>query len=423
MSRAILLLAAASALGLAAPAVAQHAGHSQPVPAPSPAQDPHAGHRPAAPAETSPQQSEAEPAERRANPHADHAMPTAPAADPHAGHTMPTEEAPQAADPHAEHAMPPVKSADPHAGHAMPQGQASDPHAGHPMPQAQVADPHAGHAMPGMTPTPAPPVAPPPPEAFSGPVHAGATVYDPALFEAKRQEELIDEHGGYVTWMFLADQLEFRAIDGEDGYSWDVQGWYGGDYNKLWLKSEGEGAFDESPEQAEVQALYSRALDPWFNLQVGVRHDFRPAFERTHLVVGVQGLARYWFEVDGALFLSDKGDVTARFEAEYDQRITNKLILQPAVEFDLSAQDVPELGIGSGLTSIEAGLRLRYQFVPEFAPYIGVEYERRFGDTADFARAAGEDVGGWAFLVGLRTWFSAMATRTSLELRLQGEYL
>lgn len=288
---------------------------------------------------------------------------------------------------------------------ARPQQPTADPHAGHEMPQQQGSDPHAGHAMPGMAADDAPPVAPPPPEAFLGPEHAAATIYDPTLFARKRREELIEEHGGFVTSMVLVDQFEYRIRDGHDGYKWDAQGWYGGDYNKLWIKSEGEGEFGESPEQAEVQALYSRALDPWFNLQVGVRHDFRPEPERTHLVLGVQGLAPYWFEVDGSAFLSDKGDLTARFEAEYDQRITNKLILQPAVEFNLAAQEVPEIGIGSGLSSIEAGLRLRYEFVPEFAPYVGVEYERSFGDTADFARGAGEDVGGWSFLVGIRTWF------------------
>ena len=158
--------------------------------------------------------------------------------------------------------MPAEPTADPRAGHAMPQQPTSDPHAGHTMP-----------AMPGMGETAAPPVAPPPPEAFSGPKHAATTIFDRELFLQKREEELIEEHGGYVTWMFLADQLEYRAVDGRDGYKWDLQGWYGGDYDKLWLKSEGEGAFGESPEQAEVQALYSRSIDPWFNLQVGVRHD------------------------------------------------------------------------------------------------------------------------------------------------------
>ena len=283
----------------------------------------------------------------------------------------------------------------------------ADPHAGHGMgatPPGKVNDPHAGHAMPAMTAPDAPPVAPPPPEAFSGPEHPAAIIYDPAQF-AQSREAMINEHGGAVTSMILVDQLEYRTHDGKDGYAWDIQGWYGGDYDRLWLKSEGEGAFGESPEQVEVQALYSRAIDPWFNIQAGIRHDFRPDPERTHLVLGIQGLAPYWFEVGSAVFLSNKGKLTARVEAEYDQRITQKLILQPAIEFDLSAQNVPELGVGSGLSTASAGLRLRYGFVPEFAPYIGVEYERAFGKTADFRRAAAENVGGWNLLAGIRLWF------------------
>ena len=305
---------------------------------------------------------------------------------------------------HEGHTPPPTEQQDPHAGHTIP-AEPTDPHPGHAMPEQPSVDPHAGHDMSEMARPDDPPVMPPPREAFGGPEQAAATVFDPELFERKRQEVLLEEHGGFVTSMLLIDRLEYRARGGRDGYAWDGEGWYGGDYDKLWIKSEGEGAFGDSPEQVEVQALYSRAIDPWFNLQAGLRHDFRPDPQRTHLVLGIQGLAPYWFEVDGSLFLSDKGDLTARFEAEYDQRITNRLILQPAVELDLALQDVPELGIGAGLSSAEAGLRLRYEFVPEFAPYVGVEYERVFGDSADFARAAGEEVGGWSFLVGLRTWF------------------
>jgi copper resistance protein B len=208
-----------------------------------------------------------------------------------------------------------------------------------------------------------------------------------------------------IGYSFLVDRVETRIRDGRDGFEWDAQGWIGGDIDKFWVKTEGEGAFGEKLESAEVQALWSHAIDPWFDLQLGVRHDFRPDPQRTHLVLGIQGLAPYWFEVDAAAFLTNKGDVTARFEAEYDQRITQSLILQPRVEFDLAAQDVAELGIGSGLSTASAGARLRYEFIPEFAPYIGVEYERAFGDTADFRRADGEKAGGWSFLVGLRTWF------------------
>ena len=264
---------------------------------------------------------------------------------------------------------------------------------------------HCTPATPKAAGTASAPVAPPPAAARSGPENAADTVFDPAVMAAKRQTALIAEHGGMTTGRILIDRLEVQARKGRDGYAWEGDAWFGGDYDKLWLKSEGEGDIRGRLGSAEVQALWSRAIRPFFDLQVGVRHDIRPQPDRTHLAVGIQGLAPYWFEIDAAAFLSTKGDLTARVEAEYDQRITNRLFLQPRVELDLAAQDVPEVGVGSGLSAAELGLRLRYQFVPEFAPYVGVGYERSFGDTARFARSAGEDVGGWSFLLGLRAWF------------------
>jgi copper resistance protein B len=208
----------------------------------------------------------------------------------------------------------------------------------------------------------------------------------------------------------LIDQLEVGFGKGRETYAWDAQFWYGGDINKLWLKSEGEGEFGDELESAEVQALWSRAIDPWFDVQLGVRQDIAPGPNRTHLVAGVQGLAPYWFEVDGAVFLSNRGDVTARAEVEYDLRLTQSLILQPRAEIDLSAQDIPELLVGSGLSTAEVGARLRYEIFPRsgpaaIAPYLGVQYERAFWDTARFRRSAGDDVGGFSVVVGVRTWF------------------
>ncbi|HEX7075307.1 MAG TPA: copper resistance protein B [Hyphomicrobiaceae bacterium] len=207
------------------------------------------------------------------------------------------------------------------------------------------------------------------------------------------------------TYRLLADQLEARRRDGRSGYLWDAQGWYGGDINKLWIKTEGEDASGEESEEAEIQALWSRAVTPWFDFQAGVRYDLESAPERRHLVVGMQGLVPYFFEIDGAAFFSDEGDITAQLEAEYDQFITQRLILQPRIELDLAAQDIPELGIGSGLSSAEFGLRLRYEFARELAPYVGIEYERAVGGTADFVRAEGEEVGEWSVLLGVRAWF------------------
>ena len=179
---------------------------------------------------------------------------------------------------------------------------------------------------------------------------------------------------------------------------------YGGDINRFVLKTEGEGAFGGALEDAEIQALYSRAIGPFFDLQAGVRFDPEPD-SLTHLVLGVQGLAPYMFHVDGALFLSDRGDLTARVEAECDQKITQRLILQPRIEAEFAAQDIPEREIGAGVTKVEPGLRLRYEIVPEFAPYIGIEYEAKLGETADIARTAGEDPDGLKTVIGLRAWF------------------
>ena len=364
----------------------------------SPALAQHTGHQPATPEEETPSSQD---------PHAGHSIPTAPDAptsDPHAGHDMPS--APQSA---------PVVTGSP-AGHEMerPATSEADPHAGHSMnadPQpVPTTDPHAGHDVGAAADSPqAPPVAPPPPRAYVGPEHAADLVYsDAAMTEAR--EELYEGHGGVEVYKFLIDQLEAKIREGRDGYAWDGQFWYGGDINKLWLKTEGEGEFGGGIEEAEVQALWSRAINPWFDLQLGLRQDFQSEPDRTHLVAGIQGLVPYWFEVEGTAFLSNKGDVTARFESEYDLRLTQTLIMQPGVELDLALQDIPELRIGSGLSTAEIGARLRYEFFPNsgpavIAPYVGVQYERAFGDTADFRRAAGEGVDGWSLLVGIRTWF------------------
>lgn len=264
-----------------------------------------------------------------------------------------------------------------------------------------------GHCTPSTAALP--PAGPPPAAAFAGPEHAQELFYETAD-AARSRRDLITEHGGLNAYRIFVDQAEVVIRDGREGYSFDAQAWYGGDINKFWLKTEGEGTFGEEFEGAEVQALWSHAVNPWFDAQLGVRQDIQSGPDRTYLVAGIQGLAPYWFEVEGTMFLSNKGDLTARLEAEYDLRLTQALILQPLVELDLALQDVPELSIGSGLSTGEIGARLRYQIRPrsgpaEISPYIGFKYERAFGDTARFRRLADEEVGGWSFLLGLRTWF------------------
>jgi copper resistance protein B len=173
----------------------------------------------------------------------------------------------------------------------------------------------------------------------------------------------------------------------------------------LALKTEGEGKFRDGVETAELQALYSRAIDPYFNLQVGVRQDLGKGPRRTYATIGFEGLAPYMFEVEGALFLSNKGDLLGRLGGYYDQRITQRLILQPRIELNLAARDVPENRIGAGLSNAELGLRLRYEITRQFAPYVGVSWDRKVGATARFARAAGEDATNSGVVAGVRIWF------------------
>ena len=295
------------------------------------------------------------------------------------------------------------------SGHAQPEtektGEDHSQHAPRKKPAPLVLPPKAGppamdHSMHSMAELPE---GPPPPEAFEGPQHAADEIFgEETMAEARATNHAT--HGDMLTGTLMAERLELRIADGNEAYLWDVQGWYGGDINKFVVKSEGEGEFGEGLEDAEVQALWGHAIGPFFDLQAGVRLDLEPE-TRSHLVLGVQGLAPYMWHVDGAVFLSDRGDFTARLEGEYDQKITQRLILQPRVEMELSAQDIPEREIGAGLTKIETGIRLRYEIAREFAPYVGVGYEAKIGETADIAKAAGEDPDGLAFLLGIRAWF------------------
>ncbi len=228
------------------------------------------------------------------------------------------------------------------------------------------------------------------------------------IFPAERMAEaraLLLREGRFRTSALFVDKLEYRVVDGRDGYAWDGAMWTGGDIDRFVLASEGEGERDGAVDRAEVRALWRHAVDPWFNMEFGVRHDIHPNPQRTYAVAGIEGLAPYWIEVEGQLLLSDKGDLHARIDADHAMRITQRLILQPEVEADFAFQDVPELGIGAGISDIGLGARLRYQATPRFAPYAGVQWESRLGKTADFARAAGEKVSGTALVMGIHAWF------------------
>ena len=202
----------------------------------------------------------------------------------------------------------------------------------------------------------------------------------------------------------MIDQFEVRDADDDDPLVLEGQGWIGRDLNKLWLKVDGERV-DSGTEEAELQALYSKAIASYWDIQVGARRDFEPSPSRNWGVIGLQGLAPYFFEVDTALFVGQSGRTALRLEAEYELLLTQRLILTPEIEVNLYGKNDEATGTGSGLSDVELGLRLRYEIRREFAPYIGVNWTRKYGNSADFSREEGDNVSDTQFVLGIRMWF------------------
>ncbi|HEC05691.1 copper resistance protein B [Thiolapillus sp.] len=205
-------------------------------------------------------------------------------------------------------------------------------------------------------------------------------------------------------FMLKMDKLEFRDTDNGTNLIWDAQAWAGKDLNKLWIKSEGEQT-EDGTEEGNVEVLYSRAIAPFWDLQAGWRHDFRPEPSRDWFAFGAKGLAPYLFEVDATAYVGESGRLAAALSVEYEYLFTQKLILSPELEMNLYSKDDEEVGVGSGLSDMELGLRLRYEIVREFAPYIGVVWWGKYGNTADYAKAEGGDTSDVEFVAGFRLWF------------------
>jgi len=210
-------------------------------------------------------------------------------------------------------------------------------------------------------------------------------------------------HDRATNYYVLLDQLEWQSSGVVDRLSWDTTGWVGGDRNRFWFRAEGD-AEDGRLNDAQAHALYGRMIARWWDVVAGVRQDLRPGSPQTWAAVGVQGLAPYWFEVQATAYLGAAGRTHFRIETEYELLLTNRLILQPLAEIEIYGRADPEHRVGAGLSSVDAGLRLRYELRREIAPYLGVVWRRTFFGTADLARAAGEGVGGTRLALGVRLW-------------------
>lgn len=230
-----------------------------------------------------------------------------------------------------------------------------------------------------------------------------AAIFPAASLAQQHPKPVMDDR---IYGLLLVDRLEHGFDHPSDSLHFDGQAWIGGDYNRIWIKTEGTKRYSGALEDTDVQVLYGRLIAPFWDLQGGMRYD-RPrpnAPSRGSAVFGIQGLAPYWFEVQAATFISHKGDVSARVEVEYDLRLTQRLIAQPRVETNIAVQSVRALGIGRGFNDGECGLRVRYEIKREFAPYVGVVWTGKFGQTADFARNEGEPVRNLGLVVGVRIW-------------------
>jgi copper resistance protein B len=231
----------------------------------------------------------------------------------------------------------------------------------------------------------------------------------PALTEVDRQAAFPTVSGHTAHDRQPMSFVQFNRVeawDGDEGTGllWDARAWIGYDLDKLWLRTEGE-RIDGSTEHADIELLYGSAIARWWDLVAGVRHDVEPGESQSWVALGVIGLAPQKFEVEATAYVRDSGRTAGRLEVEYELLLTNRLIAQPLIELQVLGKDDPERAQAAGFTTVEAGLRLRYEFNRKLAPYVGIVYERALGDTADLRRLDGEDVDDTRVVAGLRVWF------------------
>nr|WP_032620808.1 copper resistance protein B [Pseudomonas syringae] len=265
------------------------------------------------------------------------------------------------------------------------EGMDHDSHAMH-MDAGDSEDTPSTQAAPNQSRTPIPPIT----DADRAAVytsHAGHQVHDSA-----------------INSYFLADKLEWQDANDGSALAWDLSGWIGGDIDRLLLRSEGERTNGKT-EEAEIQALWGHSISPWWDVVAGARQDFKPGAPQTWAAFGLQGQAISDLDIEATAFIGEAGQTAARLEADYDLQLTNNLVLQPTAELNFYGKNDPQRGNGSGLSTSEFGLRLRYEITPQFAPYVGVSWDRSYGKTADYAREDDEDTQDARLVVGVRMWF------------------
>lgn len=261
---------------------------------------------------------------------------------------------------------------------------------------ASTHDAHASHGPPHAAPAEtttgtADHVPPPPPAHPMPPMSADQMLATMAMNDDATYAKL------------KLDRLE-RTLGRDAALAWDLDAWIGRDFDKLRLRSEGEHANGRTG-RADIEALWSHAASAFWDTELGVRQDLGQGAGRTWAAFGIQGLAPYWFELGATAYVGEAGRTALRIEADYDLSLTQRLILQPRLELNAYGRSDAAAGVGSGLSDAEIGIRLRYEITREIAPYVGVERSQRFGASADFARADGEDARDTRWLVGLRVWY------------------
>ena len=286
-----------------------------------------------------------------------------------------------------------------HAAHGMADMPAMQHDAPSPSPSPGM------RGMDGMhraTPAAVPPMSMGPMQGGDAPAEARSADYSDGLGDGGMHG--MDMADNAPLGMLLIDQLEAFDGRGASGQSWQVQGWYGTDANKLWLRSEGERSGGRV-QDADVEALWSHAAAAYWDTQLGVRRDFGGGPARSWAAFGVQGLAPYWFGLQATGYAGASGRTAARVRVDYDLRFTQRLILQPEAEANLYGKDDPQRRLGRGLSDVQFGLRLRYEIRRWFAPYVGVNWLRRVGNTAGYARQDRQPVLDRQLVAGVRLWF------------------